>query len=77
MEEYANLYTDDGRWPKLDKGSRRFTGRQLENRPHGRSLLGRRDRRTRGRPKVSGNAARRRVQGDAEIEFMARLLASV
>ena len=27
-------------------------GRQLENRPHGRSLLGRRDRRTRGRPKV-------------------------
>ena len=28
-------------------------GRQLENRPHGRSLLGGRDRRTRGRPKVS------------------------
>ena len=26
--------------------------RQLENRPHGRALLGRRDRRTRGRPKV-------------------------
>ena len=26
--------------------------RQLENRPHGRSLLGRRDRRTRGRQKV-------------------------
>ena len=28
-------------------------GRQLENRPHGRALLGGRDRRTRGRPKVS------------------------
>ena len=26
--------------------------RQLENRPHGRALLGRRDRRTRGRQKV-------------------------
>ena len=21
MEEYANLYTDDGRWPKLDKAA--------------------------------------------------------
>ena len=31
-------------------------GRQLENRPHGRALLGRRDRRTRGRQKVSVKA---------------------
>ena len=31
-------------------------GRQLENRPHGRSLLGRRDRRTRGRRTVSVKA---------------------
>ena len=33
--------------------NRSHAGRQLENRPHGRPLLGRRDRRTRGRPKVS------------------------
>ena len=45
----ARVRTDGAR--RVNHGS--HAGRQLENRPHGRSLLGRRDRRTRGRPKVS------------------------
>ena len=45
----ARVRTDGAR--RVHHGS--HAGRQLENRPHGRSLLGRRDRRTRGRPKVS------------------------
>ena len=53
---------DGAQWPGRSRvrtdGARRVhhgshAGRQLENRPHGCSLLGRRDRRTRGRPKVS------------------------
>ena len=45
----ARVRTDGAR--RVHHGS--HAGRQLENRPHGRALLGRRDRRTRGRPKVS------------------------
>ena len=45
----ARVRTDGPR--RVHHGS--HAGRQLENRPHGRALLGRRDRRTRGRPKVS------------------------
>ena len=45
----ARVRTDGAR--RVHHGS--HAGRELENRPHGRSLLGRRDRRTRGRPKVS------------------------
>ena len=41
----ARVRTDGAR--RVNHGS--HAGRQLENRPHGRSLLGRRDRRTRGR----------------------------
>ena len=44
----ARVRTDGAR--RVHHGS--HAGRQLENRPHGRALLGRRDRRTRGRPKV-------------------------
>ena len=45
----ARVRTDGAR--RVHHGS--HAGRQLENRPHGRALLGGRDRRTRGRPKVS------------------------
>ena len=45
----AGVRTDGAR--RVHHGS--HAGRQLENRPHGRPLLGRRHRRTRGRPKVS------------------------
>ena len=44
----ARVRTDGAR--RVHHGS--HAGRQLENRPHGRSLLGRRDRRTRGRRTV-------------------------
>ena len=44
----ARVRTDGAR--RVNHGS--HAGRQLENRPHGRSLLGRRDRRTRGRRTV-------------------------
>ena len=53
---------DGAQWPGRARvrtdGARRVhhrshAGRQLENRPHGRALLGRRDRRTRGRGQVS------------------------
>ena len=52
---------DGAQWPGRARvrtdGARRVhhrshAGRQLENRPHGRALLGRRDRRTRGRRQV-------------------------
>ena len=44
----ARVRTDGAR--RVHHGS--HAGRELENRPHGRALLGRRDRRTRGRQKV-------------------------
>ena len=44
----ARVRTDGAR--RVHHGS--HAGRQLENRPHGRALLGGRDRRTRGRQKV-------------------------
>ena len=52
---------DGAQWPGRARGRtdgarrvhhRSHAGRQLENRPHGRALLGRRDRRTRGRRPV-------------------------
>ena len=58
----ARVRTDGAR--RVHHGS--HAGRELENRPHGRSLLGRRDRRTRGRPKVSVG------RGLLELETTAR-----
>ena len=48
----ARVRTDGAR--RVHHGS--HAGRQLETRPHGRALLGRRDRRTRGRRQVSVKA---------------------
>ena len=69
---------DGAQWPGRARvrtdGARRVhhrshAGRQLENRPHGRALLGRRDRRTRGRRQVfvkAGTGGRHRQQNHSK-----------
>ena len=63
---WARVRTDGAR--RVDHGS--HAGRQLENRPHGRALLGGRDRRTRGRRPVfvKAGTARRHDSTTASLE---------